>query len=61
MQKSVRVVVTILFGFFPALIFGFYLVACSVRIQPPPLSVIETAADRVPVVVGLKFQLDEAA
>ena len=67
MQKSVRVVVTILFGFFalPALIFGFCFVACSVRIQPPPLSVIETAADRVPIVVGLNFglmkQLEPAA
>ena len=35
MQKSVRVVLTILFGFFalPSLIFGLYLIACSVRIH----------------------------
>lgn len=43
MQKSVRVVVTILFGLFalPALIFGFYLVACSVRIHTTEVYYVE--------------------
>ena len=43
MQKSVRVVVTILFGIFalPALIFGFYLVACSVRIHTTEVYYVE--------------------
>ncbi len=43
MQKSVRVAVTILFGLFalPALIFGFYLVACSVRIHTTEVYYVE--------------------
>ena len=43
MKKSVRAVVTILFGLFalPALIFGFYLVACSARIHTTEVYYVE--------------------
>lgn len=43
MQKSVGVAVTICFGLFglPALIFGFYLVACSIRIHTSEVYYVE--------------------
>ena len=43
MQKSVGVAVTILFGLFalPALIFGFYLIACSIRIHTTEVYYVE--------------------
>jgi hypothetical protein len=43
MQKSVRLAVTIFFGLFalPALIFGFYLIACSVRIHTTEVYYVE--------------------
>ena len=43
MQKSLRLAVTICFGLFalPALIFGFYLVACSVRIHTTDVYYVE--------------------
>jgi hypothetical protein len=43
MQKNARVVLTILFGLFalPALIFGLYLIACSVRIHTTEVYYVE--------------------
>jgi hypothetical protein len=53
MRKSGRVVLTILFGFFalPALIFGIYLTACSVRIHTTEVCYVEYPY----LAVGLAF------